>query len=322
MGIKHHEMKIAKANLVLIIFLGIGFFSCEKDAYNSGYITQNVFVVVIDGPRYSETWGDTTGRNIPYMKKISEVGVIYNSFYNNGPTYTLAGHTALTTGYYQEINNAGLELPAFPSMFQYYNRKYSKSKPLSRIFSSKDKLGVLSDCIDSTWNGYFRPLTDCGVNGTGIGSGYRDDSLTFSRTLNILSVEHPRFILLSFREPDNSAHQGNWESYIRGIKKTDEYVYQLWNFIKEDNYYRGKTAMIITNDHGRHLDNISDGFVSHGDTCEGCRHISLLAYGPDFKRGEVINLNRELIDIPATIAGLLRFSMPTGQGVIMKELFK
>lgn len=322
MEIKHDEMKIAKAILVLIILLSISFFSCEKDPYNSGYITKNVFVVIIDGPRYSETWGDITGKNIPNMRKISEVGVVYSSFYNNGPTYTLAGHTALTTGAYQEINNTGLELPAFPSMFQYFNRKYSKSKPVSRIFASKDKLGILSDCIDSTWNGYFRPLTDCGVNGTGLGSGYRDDSLTFIRTLNVLSVEHPSLVLLSFREPDYSAHQNNWEAYIQGIRKTDEYVYQLWSFIKQDNYYRGKTTMIVTNDHGRHLDNISDGFVSHGDTCEGCRHISLLAYGPDFKTGEMIKNNREIIDIPATIAQLLKFSMPTGQGVIMKELFK
>ena len=315
-------MKITKTILVLIILLSISFFSCEKDPYNSGYITRNVFVVIIDGPRYSETWGDITGKNIPNMRKISEVGVVYSSFYNNGPTYTLAGHTALTTGSYQEINNSGLELPAFPSMFQYYNRKYSKSKPVSRIFASKDKLGILSDCIDSTWNGYFRPLTDCGVNGTGLGSGYRDDSLTFIRTLNVLSVEHPFLVLLSFREPDYSAHQNSWEAYIQGIRKTDEYVYQLWSFIKQDNYYRGKTTMIVTNDHGRHLDNISDGFASHGDTCEGCRHISLLAYGPDFKTGEMIKINREIIDIPATVAQLLKFSMPTGQGVIMKELFK
>lgn len=65
-----------------------------------------------------------------------------------------------------------------------------------------------------------------------------------------------------------------------------------------------------------------DGFISHGDTCSGCRHISLLALGPDFKTGEVIKTDRELIDIPVTIAEIHRVSMPAGQGNIMYELFK
>jgi hypothetical protein len=47
-----------------------------------------------------------------------------------------------------------------------------------------------------------------------------------------------------------------------------------------------------------------------------------LAFGPDFKKGEVIKINRELIDIPATIAMVLKFHMPTGHGNIMSELFK
>ena len=51
-------------------------------------------------------------------------------------------------------------------------------------------------------------------------------------------------------------------------------------------------------------------------------HISLLVIGPDCKRGEVVTRKRELIDIPATIAEIFRFPMPTGQGSIMNELFK
>jgi hypothetical protein len=315
-------MNKAKSLLVIIVFLATGFISCEKDTYDSVFNTRNVIVVVIDGPRYSETWGDSVMNNIPNMRKIAEVGVLYTGMYNNGPTYTLAGHTAITTGHYQEIDNTGLELPKLPSMFQYWNKQYSATRPVSRIFASKDKLVILSDCTDSTWNGSFRPLADCGNNGTGIGSGYRHDSLTFKRTLNVLSAEHPKLALLSFREPDYSAHQNNWDAYIQGIRNTDEYVYQLYNFINKDSFYRGRTTMIITNDHGRHLDGVADGFVSHGDTCMGCRHVSLLAWGPDFKKGAVIGTSRELIDIPATVAALLGFKMPTGEGVVMKELFK
>lgn len=206
-------------------------------------------------------------------------------------------------------------------MFQYWNKKYTSVFPISRIIASKDKLVVLSDCIDSSFSGYYRPLFDCGVNGIGIGSGYRHDSITLQRTLDVMGDEQSKLILLSFREPDYSAHLKNRQTYIDGIRNTDNYVNQVWEFIKRSDYYKGKTAVFITNDHGRHLDNVNDGFVSHGDTCDGCKHISLLVLGPDFKRGEVIKTDRELIDIPATIAEILRFSMSSGNGGIMSELF-
>jgi hypothetical protein len=315
-------MKGIKSLTIFLAILIFSFYSCGRISYDREYITNNVIIIVIDGARYSETWGDSTFSNIPKMKLISDGGVFFSNFYNNGPIFTLSGHIAITTGFYQEIDNMGNEIPEFPSLFQYWNKEYSGIYPISRIITSKDKLSVLSDCIDSSYNGFYRPLMDCGVNGMGIGSGYRHDSITLGRTLDVLAVEHPKLVLLSFREPDYSAHLENWQLYIEGIRNTDNYVSQIWEFLKRNRYYQGKTALFVTNDHGRHLDGVSNGFISHGDTCDGCKHISLLAIGPDFKRGESLKTDRELIDIPATIAEILKFSMPTGQGNIMNELFK
>lgn len=60
----------------------------------------------MDGLRYSEGWGDSTHQNIPRMAEIlSPQGVIYTHFYNKGRTYTSAGHTSLTTGVYQAMND-------------------------------------------------------------------------------------------------------------------------------------------------------------------------------------------------------------------------
>jgi hypothetical protein len=320
----HPILNKARIRKILIFWLLLSFyeFSCERVIVNDKLDSRNVIIIVIDGVRYSETWGDTTFSNIPNMKIISESGILFTNFYNDGPTYTTSGLTSLTTGNYQEIDNTGLEIPKFVSIFQLWNEKYVNSYPGARIFSSKDKLSILSDCTDSTYNGLFRPQTDCGVNGTGVGSGIRHDSITLTRAINVLTVEHPRLVLISFREPDYSAHQANWQVYIDGIKNTDKYVYQIWDFIEKDSFYKGTTALFITNDHGRHLDNVQDGYISHGDTCDGCKHVSLLAFGPDFSKGEIIKTNRELIDIPATIAEILRFPMPTGNGIILREILK
>src|SRR5688572_29209953 len=72
------------------------------------YQTKNVVVVVIDGPRYSETWGDEKKQYIPHMaRQIAPNGIINTAFYNDGYTYTNSGHAAITTGVRQPINNGG-----------------------------------------------------------------------------------------------------------------------------------------------------------------------------------------------------------------------
>ena len=136
-----------------------------------------------------------------------------------------------------------------------------------------------------------------------------------------MSEHHPKLTLLGFREPDFSGHTNSWENYLQEIRNTDEYIYKIWDYIRNDPYYSGTTTLFIANDHGRHSDHVDDGFRSHGDGCEGCRHINFFAYGPDFKNG-IIDIRRELIDIPATIAEILHFKPEYIEGDIMYELFE
>ncbi len=315
--------KISKL-YILVSLLFVISYSCNKDHSSPAvYKTKNVIIVVVDGARYSETWGDTTFANIPNMhEKLAAFGCINTNFFNNGPTYTLAGHTAICTGFYQEINNSGNDDPLYPSLFQAWNNKFKNDSTHSWIISSKDKLQVLANCNQNWWTNKYKPSTNCGIDGLGVGSGYRNDSLTFNESLRILNENHPNLVLLSFREPDYSAHLKNWNAYLKGIVNTDEYIYQLWNFIQNDSIYRGTTTLFVTNDHGRHLDDVADGFVSHGDGCQGCKHIFLFASGPDFQQGIILDKKRELIDIPATIEVLLNFEVPNGHGHAMTELFK
>ena len=307
--------------LGLLILLTFLLKSCSKDNTDLSYNTKNVIIIVMDGPRYSETWGDSTHQYIPRLANhLSSSGIVYTKFYNEGPTYTNAGHTAITTGNYQEINNTGLELPQNPSIFQYLLQSSIRDSSDAYVIASKDKLEILANSLDPVWQNRFSPSTNCGVNG--LGSGYRNDSITFERSKEILTIHHPRLVLINFREPDFSGHTKNWDNYLNGIKVVDEYIYQLVKYIENDALYKDKTSYFITNDHGRHLDNISIGFSGHGDDCEGCRHINLFAFGPDFKKDEIFEIKRELIDISATIAELLGFQMRTGKGHIMFELFE
>lgn len=314
-------MKNAMIYIFLIYLIFTACISCRDENEPPKYTTQNVILIIMDGARYTETWGDSTHQYIPRISEIfSKSGVVNTQFYNKGPTYTLAGHASITTGFYQEIDNAGVELPQHPSVFQYWNKAHINILKTSWIMSSKDKLTVLSNCLDSVWAGKFRPLTNCGDDG--LGNDSRHDSITLMETLKVLSDQRPHLLLVNFREPDYSAHTGNWENYVRGIVNTDSYAAKIWEYCEQNSYYRGKTTLIITSDHGRHLNNVANGFISHGDDCDGCRHLAFYALGPDFKQGSVTNTHRELIDIFPTIAELLHLQVEFSSGNIMYELFK
>jgi len=293
----------------------------QSQRVDRNYQTKNVIVVVVDGLRYSEGWGDKTHQYIPRTAEIlAKEGVVNTNFYNQGDTYTSDGHTSLTTGIYQKINNAGKELPSNPSIFQYWNQVYGNDQRKSWVIASKDKLTVLADCKTPFWNGKYTPSVNCGIDG--LGSGYREDSLTLRIALKILTENHPNLVLINFRDPDYSAHAGNWISYVKGICSTDEYVYRLWQFLQNDSTYKNTTTLFVTNDHGRHIDGVGDGFVGHGDGCDGCRHISLFACGPDFRKNVIVDVSREQIDLPVTVSEILGFSLPDSRGKVMTELFK
>jgi hypothetical protein len=284
--------------------------------------TKYVFVIIVDGPRYSETWGDASHFYIPRMSEyMASQGVVNTQFFNDGQTYTVPGHTAIASGNYQDMNNSGLDLPSHPTIFQLWLKATGNSANLAWLVTSKDKLQVLANSSDPSWKNKYMASTNCGVNGAGLGSGYREDSLTNIALMNVISANHPHLLLVNFREPDFSGHQSNWLNYLKGIKDTDEYVYQIWNLIQTDPFYKDKTSLFVTNDHGRHLDTISGGYTSHGDGCEGCRHINFYAFGPDFKKNKIISTPRELIDISATIAAMMKFDNTSMQGKVMTELF-
>ncbi len=307
------------------LFLIFVFFSCScaRDVpvpNPMAYKTKHVFIVVMDGARYSETWGKSDKVYIPNIKQLASQGVMCTSFFNDGLTLTNPGHTAITTGNYQVIDNGGQETPASPSFFQYYRSQYSKAATDAWVISSKDKLEVLSDCLDPEWAGKHKPRTDCGVNG--LNTGYREDSATYHHLIDTITKYHPHMVIVNFKQPDAAGHANNWPDYIKGTQKTDEYIGALWRFLQKDSLYAGTTNMFVTNDHGRHLDGVYDGFVSHGCNCEGCRQIFLLGIGPDLKTNYIETEHYSLIDIPSTICKLMGINMPDTQGKVMTTILK
>ncbi|MFN4911320.1 MAG: alkaline phosphatase family protein [Flavobacteriales bacterium] len=298
-----------------IIFL---LFSCKRDKIaQRNYQSENLVIIVMDGARYSETFGDTSHAYIPLLwNSMRDSGVIFTEFYNQGTTFTMNGHVAMTTGFYQEIPNDGTMLPNYPSLFQYWNKKNDPSGAQSWLICSKDKLEVLGNTNDYRFKNQYLPSSDCGNAGNG--SGYRSDSITFLRALSCLENQKPNLLLVNFKEPDFSGHTGNWNAYVEGIQKTDAYAFQLWQYLQTDPHYKGKTTFLFTNDHGRH----DYDFKNHGDQCQGCKHLFLYAEGPDFRKGATVNQPYSLVDLHATCKELLHLLEAQSTGKVIQELFK
>jgi hypothetical protein len=282
---------------------------------------EHIFIVVLDGLRNSEGFGDPSRKHIPGLSsELAPLGARCDEFWIDGPTYTLAGHTALTTGFYQDINNNGLELPAHPSIFQYWLSAAGSSVNKAWIVCSKDKLIILGNTLDRKWNGISIPSLNCGVNGRGLGSGYRDDKDTLEKIFAIAAADAPRLMLVNFKEPDQSGHSGSMDLYIDGIEHSDANAVKLWKWLQSQPEFKDTTDVFFTSDHGRHSEGINSGFKDHGDKCDGCRRSWLLAVGPDFKKGFISSARAQQIDIPATAAALLGFTIPGSQGRILNEL--
>lgn len=307
-------------HLLLILLLAIvGTVPAGEAPPATSFKTRHVVVLVIDGPRWTETWGKPGRDLIPVRDKtLAPQGVLLSDMVNDGPTYTNAGHSALTTGFHQEINNSGLELPRNPGITQ--RLVAAGMDPLHVwLVTSKDKLQILADCTAPEWKHRHLCSTDCGKDGAG--SGYRQDPVTLERAKAVITKHRPRYLLINFREPDSSGHAKKWDEYLANIRTTDEYAGQIWAHIQADPQMKDATTLFITNDHGRHLDGHKDGYISHGDDCAGCRKIELLAIGPDFKRGVVSDVRRSQIDVAVTSAALLGLTIPGSPGKVMDELF-
>lgn len=303
-------------------------FSCSLLLFDAqtlpseGFKTEHVVILIIDGPRYSETFGDTTCTNIPNIcNQLAPQGVLYTNFRANAPrTTTNAGHTAITTGVNQRISNDGKQFPKYPSMFQYLMKEKEVDKNKLWIISSKGKLSILGNTKHKKWKDLYTPHVYCGRNGNG--ADYTKDSQTMKQVHHVLETYSPTLTLINLLAPDSWAHGGNWERYIQSIKESDQYAMKIWDMIQNNPQMKDKTTLIITNDHGRNADGYKDGFISHGANTESNRHIFLLGIGPDFKKDVKSDFPRELTDISATVARLLGFSIPTSQGCVMDELFR
>jgi hypothetical protein len=292
------KVKMKKAFIIFVFLLAL---AC---GILDAQITENVFIIVIDGARYSETFGDSLHSFVPTMwNRLKPLGTLYTSFYNDGVTKTNSGHTSILTGTWQSILNNGSERPSMPTLFEYYRKQKHTPITASYVVLGKDKLDILTYSTHKNYGFDYRASFKRSTKDS-------DDCRTFKNIKEVVSESHPHLLIANFGGVDIAGHDEEFVNYTSKIKTADSLMGELWNYIQSDSAYRNKTTLMITNDHGRHLDSVSGGFHKHGDDCEGCRHISLLILGPDTPVGVIDTTMTKQIDIAPTVGRLLKFETP------------
>ncbi len=299
---------IKKLQLFLFLFFAIVSFSFSQD-------DEKIVIVIIDGARYTETFGDTTKTYTPYMWEIAKEGTIIDHFYNDGYTYTKRAIPALWCGAWTDIvdttwNGHNTDYAVLPTIFEYYRKQ--KNVP------AEDCYYVLKE-IESLWLPSFD--SDYGPDYWPEYHSVGDtDEDVVEEALQVMEDHHPHFLWIYLADVDHEGHSGVWSNYTGAIQTADSLVDVIWNAIQSDQFYKDATTMIVTNDHGRH-DDQHGGFSGHGCGCNGCRHIQFLAVGPQVKKNYISCENRYTPDMAVTAAYIAGIETEKATGSVMEEIF-
>ena len=298
-----------------IVLVGYCLAGLPRQAWAIG-ATENVFVVVIDGARYTETFGDPTHKYIPHIwYLLRPQGAIHTRLYNRGQTDTLGGHATMLTGNHCWISwpeEGQLSRPTTPTLFEYFRASTGAGETTTWLIANH--LRSLAGMTHSEHPGYGAAYGASRYLGPG------SDYMLWQDVASIMDQHHPQLVVVNLHATDVYGHQGNWQEYTRHIMVADRVVYEMWQKIQRHPFYADRTTLIVTNDHGRH----TYDFRHHGDCCEGCQHVMLLALGPDVRRGHKAGMVEwGLHDIGATVGWLMDLPMPYAiDGEVMHELFR
>jgi hypothetical protein len=140
---------------------------------------------------------------------------------------------------------------------------------------------------------------------TGLGA---NDAKAMRVARNLLGIFKPRLLAITLRNAD-VAH-GSFNDYVQVIRRNDEELGRLLAALRSDPELRDSTAVFVLPEFGRDRDlNLRRG-LDHGADSDELHKVALVAWGPDFRKGRVVNQEVRSLDVMPTVAGL--FGAPAG----------
>ncbi|NDE61559.1 MAG: hypothetical protein EB038_05000 [Cyclobacteriaceae bacterium] len=107
----------------------------------------------------------------------------------------------------------------------------------------------------------------------------RLDPFTHAYALETLKKHHPKVAYFAYGETDDWAHEGAYDQYLWSARQSDAYIQEIWDYLQSDPFYKDKTTLLVTVDHGRGTG--KENWKNHGASVEGSGQVWLMVMGPD-----------------------------------------
>ena len=139
------------------------------------------------------------------------------------------------------------------------------------------------------------------------------DAFTYAFAIETLLSDHPKVMWISFGDCDEWAHARKYDLYLDGAKSTDAFIRDIYEACEADKFYRGKTAYLITCDHGR---GFAAEWSNHGSGTKGSEATWLMLLGKGIEaKGETTECGPYYTkQVAATIAAILGIDFTPDDG--------
>jgi hypothetical protein len=77
------------------------------------------------------------------------------------------------------------------------------------------------------------------------------DAPLVAAALEHLRTRSPRVLYILLGETDEFAHEGRYDLYLDAARRADRFIERLWTTLQAMPEYAGRTALLVTTDHGR-----------------------------------------------------------------------
>jgi hypothetical protein len=128
------------------------------------------------------------------------------------------------------------------------------------------------------------------------------DALMQSAMIDYVKVKKPRVLFVGYGETDEWAHGRRYDLYLKSARAVDRFIAELWHTMQAIPQYKGRTAFVITTDHGR---GFADKWTDHGEDVDGAERIWIAALGTGVPAAGEVGGTLTQSQIAASVASLL-----------------
>ncbi|WP_314242245.1 alkaline phosphatase family protein [Empedobacter tilapiae] len=133
--------------------------------------------------------------------------------------------------------------------------------------------------------------------------GTRFDIFTHEFALEAMKNQKPKLLFIGYGEADDYGHDEDYDQYINSINRNDRMIEELWNYVQSDPFYKDRTTIIVTKDHGRGNGN---EWTDHNDEVKGSDEGFILLIGNGINPKNLKKNQTYTDQIASTIADLMK----------------